>query len=91
MNWKVTVPPDGKLIDNGILPILIEWNKDQHPSKKLSNSSVSLNRISLYHQEPKKIKQIISNLIQSDLIEVSEGAPKIELILTTQNGEIIID
>ena len=91
MNWKVTVQPDGKLIDNGILPILIEWNKDQHPSKKLSNSSVSLNRISLYHQEPKKIKQIISNLIQSDLIEVSEGAPKIELILTTQNGEIIID
>ena len=91
MNWKVTVPPDGKLIDNGILPILIEWNKDQHPSKKLSNSSVSLNKISLYHQDPKKIKKIISNLIQSDFIQVLEGLPKIELILTTQNGKIIID
>ena len=91
MNWKVTVPPDGKLIDNGILPILIEWNKDQHPSKKLSDSSVSLNKISLYHQDPKKIKKIISNLIQSDFIQVLEGPPKIELILTTQNGKIIID
>jgi len=91
MNWKVTVPPDGKLIDNGILPILIEWNKDQHPSKKLSDSSVSLNKISLYHQDPKRIKKIISNLIQSDFIQVLEGPPKIELILTTQNGKIIID
>jgi len=91
MNWKVTVPPDGKLIDNGILPILIEWNKDQHPSKKLSNSSVSLNKISLYHQDPKKIKKIISNLIQSDLIQILEGSPKIELFFTTQNGKIIID
>ncbi len=70
---------------------LIEWNKDQHPSKKLSNSSVSLNKISLYHQDPKKIKKIISNLIQSDFIQVLEGPPKIELILTTQNGKIIID
>jgi len=91
MNWKVTVPPDGKLIDNGILPILIEWNKDQHPSKKLSNSYVSLNKISLYHQDPKKIKKIISNLIHSDLIQILEGSPKIELFFTTQNGKIIID
>ena len=91
MNWKVTVPPDGKLIDNGILPILIEWNKDLHPSKKLSNSSVSLNKISLYHQDPKKIKKIISNLIQSDLIQILEGSPKIEFFFTTQNGKIIID
>ena len=91
MNWKVTVPPDGKLIDNGILPILIEWNKDQHPSKKLSDSSVSLNKISLYHQDPKKIKKIIFNFIKLDFIQVLEGPPKIELILTTQNGKIIID
>ena len=91
MNWKVSVPPDGKLIDNGILPILIEWNKDQHPSKKLSNSKVSLKKLRLYHPETKKINNIISNLIQSDLIEILDGLPKIEVILKNNNEIVLID
>ena len=91
MNWKVTVPPDGKLIENGILPILIEWNKDQHPSKKLSNSKVSLHKLCLYHPEPKKINNIISNLIQSDLIEISEGEPNLRVIFDTQTGKVEIN
>ena len=52
---------------------------------------MSINKISLFHPEPYKIKNIISNLIESDLIRVSEGFPKIELILTTQNGKVVID
>ena len=91
LTWKVTIPFDGKLLDNGVLPVLIEWPSDQHPSKKLNNSNVSLNKLSLFHPEPNKINNIISNLIESDLIRVSEGCPKIELILTTQNGKVVID
>ena len=91
LTWKITVPSNGKLVDNGVLPVLIEWPSDQHPSKKLNNSNVSLNKLSLFHPEPNKINNIISNLIESDLIRVSEGLPKIELILTTQNGKVVID
>jgi len=91
LTWKITVPSSGILVDNGVLPALIEWPSDQHPSKKLTNSKVSINKLSLFHPEPYKIKNIISNLIESDLIRVSEGFPKIELILTTQNGKVVID
>ena len=91
LTWKVTVPSNGKLVENGILPVLIEWPSNQHPSKKLNNSKVSINKISLFHPEPYKIKSIISNLIESDLIHVSEGFPKMELILTTQNEKVVID
>ena len=91
LTWKITVPSNGGLADHGVLPTLIEWASDQHPSKKLTNSKISLNKISLFHPEPNKIKNIISNLIESDLIRVSEGSPKIELILTTQNGKVVID
>ena len=34
LTWKVTVPSDGKLVESGVLPILIEWTNNQHPSKK---------------------------------------------------------
>ena len=91
LTWKVTVPSNGKLLENGVLPVLIEWPINQHPSKKLNNSKVSINKISLFHPEPNKINNIISNLIESDLIRVSEGVSKIELILTTQNGKVVID
>ena len=91
LTWKVTIPSDGKLLENGVLPFLIEWPSDQHPSKKLTNSKVSINKLSLFHPEPYKIKNIISNLIESDLIHVLEGLPKIELNLTTQNGKVVID
>ena len=91
LTWKITAQSNGRLSENGVLPALIEWQSDQHPSKKLTNSNVSLNKLSLFHPEPYKIKNIISNLIESDLIRVSEGMPKIELILTTQNGKVVID
>ena len=32
--WKITVPTNGMLVENGVLPALIEWTSDQHPSKK---------------------------------------------------------
>ena len=91
LTWKITVPSNGGIPDDGVLPTLIEWPKDQHPSKKLTTSKVSIDKISLFHPESYKIKNIISNLIESDLIRVSEGFPKIELILTTQNGRVVID
>jgi len=91
LEWKVTVPTDGKLIENGVLPFLIEWPKNIHPCKNLTDSSVSLNKISLIHPEPDYIKNIVNNLVKSDLISVSEGHPKVEFYLRNQNNEIVID
>ncbi len=91
LRWKVTVPTDGKLIENGVLPFLIEWPKNIHPSNNLANSSISLNKISLIHQEPENIKHIVNNLIKSDLISISKGLPKVEFYLKNQNNEIVID
>ena len=91
LTWKITVPSNGSLADNGVLPALIEWQSGQHPAKKLTDSKVSINKLSLFHPKPHKIKNTISNLIELDLIQVSEGFPKIELTLTTQNGKVVID
>ncbi len=91
LTWKVTVPSDGALIGNGVFPFLIEWPKNIHPSKNLSNSTVTLNKISLFHPEVNNTRNIINNLIQSDLINISKGLPKLEFHLTNKNRQIIID
>ena len=91
LKWKVTVPSDGSLIDNGVLPFLIEWPKNIHPSKNLTNSRIKLNNINLFHPKVNNTKNIINNLIKSDLINIFEGLPKIEFNLETINEKIIID
>ena len=91
LTWKITVPSNGRLADNGVLPVLIEWQNDQHPSKKIINSNVSINMLSLFHPEPNKIKEIISNLIESDFIHILKGVPRIEFTLNTPNGKFMID
>jgi hypothetical protein len=91
LTWKITVPSNGILVDNGVLPAFIEWPSDQHPSKKLTDTNVTINMLSLFHPEPYKIKNIISNLIESDIIQVFEGDPKIEFNLTTPNGKVLIN
>ena len=91
LTWKITVPSNGMLIDNGVFPVLIEWQNDQHPSKKIINSNVSINMLSLFHPEPNKIKEIISNLIESDFIHILKGVPRIEFTLNTPNGKFMID
>ena len=91
LTWKITVPSNGMLIDNGVLPSLIEWPNGQHPSTKITNKKVSISKLSLFHPEPNKIKSIISDLIESDLIHILEGFPKIEFILTSPNGKVLID
>ena len=57
----------------------------------ISESLGSINKLTLFHPEPYKIKSIVSNLIESDLIHISEDLPKIELNLTTKNGKFVID
>ena len=91
LTWKITVPANGLLVDNGVLPVLIEWPNDQHPTKKIINSNVSINMLSLFHPEPNKIKEIISNLIESDFIHILKGVPRIEFTLNTPNGKFMID
>ena len=89
--WKITVPTNGMLVENGVLPALIEWTSDQHPSKKLNHNTISMNMLTLFHPEPSRIKKIIFNLIESDMIQVFEGVPKIEFNFTTPNGKVLIN
>jgi len=91
LKWKVTLPNNGELIENGVLPFLIEWPKNIHPSNNLNKSNIVLNKISLFHPEIKKIKNILNNLIQSDIIDISEGKPEVKFTLKTQNGKTIIN
>ena len=74
-----------ELVEKGVLPILIEWPKNQHPSNKLNNSNVSLNKIALFHPEPNKIQKIICE-IHSDFLKAKNFDEKQIYTLLESNG-----
>jgi len=51
LEWLITIPKDGRLICNGVMPSIIEWKTDSLPASRLPLSGVSLLRLELHHPE----------------------------------------
>lgn len=51
LEWLITIPKDGRLICDGVMPSIIEWKTDSLPASRLPLSGVSLLRLELHHPE----------------------------------------
>jgi hypothetical protein len=54
-SWRISVPPDGGLIEGGVLPYLIRWEGENRPARSLPASGVSLRALDLRHPGPDRI------------------------------------
>lgn len=62
LNWQITIPQNSSLSFAGIVPTLIEWNTDQHPSGRLHESSCRLVSLDGYHDQPELIQNALVSL-----------------------------
>ena len=42
LRWRITIPADGHLPGDGLVPTLIQWDVDDHPAKRLPDSECRL-------------------------------------------------
>lgn len=59
LRWRLSVPENGVLVENGVIPSLIEWPPGTHPASKMQSNRLCLREITLRHPEPDKIKQAL--------------------------------
>ena len=90
LRWRLTVPENGKLPFNGILPILIEWPNGKNPAERMPESNVHLQQLTLFHSNPKKIKGILSKLNFSGPVNIELGEPRIQFSFKTASGKGIL-
>ena len=62
LNWHITIPDDGSLVAEGLLPSLIEWPADAHPARLLSESGVDLEELQLNTPEPERIERSLESI-----------------------------
>ena len=59
MNWRISIPEDGSLALQGIVPTLIQWEPGAHPASSLDDSGCSLIRLEGFHPRAQKIAAML--------------------------------
>jgi hypothetical protein len=57
LRWRISVPEDGALIEQGLVPTLIQW-QGATPSGLLPDSAVRLHRVVAKHPEPARLQTL---------------------------------
>lgn len=60
-NWQITIPANGTLPLDGVVPTLIEWEPDSHPAGTLKDLGCTLVRLEGFHRQ----SAAILNMLQS--------------------------
>jgi hypothetical protein len=60
--WRITVPPDGHLPGNGLVPTLIQWDVPIHPASRLADTGCRLMKLEGFHSQPGQVKVALAAL-----------------------------
>ncbi len=91
LSWRLTVPVDGSLPMDGLIPAFIQWSPGPHPSAAQQDLAVRLNKVQLSHPNPESLNEILRSLNVDHLADVSKGELGLSFALTAPKGSVVID
>jgi hypothetical protein len=89
--WRITIPDDGHLPGDGVVPTLIQWSEARHPTDAMQESRVRLVALSAAHPEPARIRSALEKLSLGETLKVTFGtAPQLAAMLQTPRGAVTL-
>lgn len=58
LEWKITIPDDGALVEGGAVPTVIQWPDGIHPTQNMPESDCHLAQLDVFHPEPDRLRSI---------------------------------
>jgi hypothetical protein len=90
--WRITIPDDGRSVEGGAVPTLIEWPPGVHPTNRMPDAGCTLEQLTIHHPEPARIRAGLDAIGLVDLsVRVVEGVPSLAASITTPTGRALID
>lgn len=89
--WRLTVPEDGSMPGDGLLPAFIEWSPGPHPSVGQQDLEVRLNAVKITHPDPYEVTTILKALNVDHLVNVAGGDASLKFGLSTPRGLVELD
>lgn len=68
--WRITVPSDGHLPADGLVPTLIQWDVPFHPAQRLPDAGCRLMKLEAFHEQPERIRSALATLGLSTQLDV---------------------
>jgi hypothetical protein len=89
--WRITIPDDGSLPGDGIVPTLIQWSDARHPADTLPESGLRLAALAGAHPQPATIRAALAALGLGDDVKVTFSAtPRLVAMLNTRRGAVTL-
>lgn len=94
LRWQITLPEGGALPFDGIAPLLIQWQGEQHPAAGLPDSGCRLLALEGWHQRAEEIRRLLADLGCAGDCRVrplSQGdRPRLSARIRTPTGEAVL-
>src|SRR3546814_3543188 len=62
LQWKISIPADGRLAMQGIAPALIQWETDTHPAGGMPDAGCSLVRVEAFHSDVQAGRDLLEKI-----------------------------
>ena len=89
--WRLTIPDDGHLPARGVVPTLIEWSDNRHPTDRMPDAGLEIVTLAAEHPDPAPVRAALGALALSDTLKVSYGrTPRLAAMLRTPRGTVTL-
>jgi hypothetical protein len=93
--WRISVPGDGHLPGDGLVPTLIQWDVPHHPAARLPDAACRLMKLEGFHAQPARIRAALASLGLGSRLDVhpcADGEPaQLVAYLRTPRGLVELD
>jgi len=62
LQWQITIPEDGELIEHGTVPALLQWPEKTHPTHSMTHSGCRLIKLEVHHPRPQHLAELWSRI-----------------------------
>jgi hypothetical protein len=90
-SWRMTIPNDGHLPGDGLIPTLIEWSGSNHPADALADDHIGVVAMAGAHPEPGAIRAGLDRLGLEEKLKVTYAVtPRLAAMLRTPRGTVTL-
>jgi hypothetical protein len=90
LSWRITIPEDGSLQFGGLLPTVIQWEGDAHPTAALEQRGCELQELTLAHPMSAGLVPMFRALRISGPVDLKPGPKELAAVLRSPKGLVKI-
>ena len=75
LSWRITIPADGSLPFDGVMPSLIQWDTEEHPASRLQPTHCRVTRLEARHMHADRIRRALHTIGCNESLRITETFP----------------